>query len=309
MSAPVAQRANYSDLFGSGALPALDYLFKHNLALQPSIRERIAKVGSTDRDITQRSELGDLQNFSEVPEGTDYTMVRPRQGLSKTFVMSKYGLGFSISEEMVEDGKMDFVSYMIKKLAESAMDSQEQSVIDLYNNAFGSTNAWDGNDLCASSHTLPSGLTFRNRASSDVDLSPSALDTALQDFNTQFIRDSGKIARIQPKVLLVAEANKRYAREILGSDLRADTADNNMNSLKDEGLIVLSSPKLTDSDAWFLIAAPEELGVEIVKRKGLETKAAGPDAGFMNDSILYKARYREKVGVSHAYGVWGTTGA
>ncbi len=309
MSAPVFVRSNYSDLFGSSALPALEEIFKHNLQMQPSIRERIADAKSTSRDIWQSDEIGDLQNFIEVPEGTDYTMVRPRQGASKTLTPLKYGLGFSISEEAVDDGKFDFIADMVRKLAVSAMDSQEQSVIDLYNNAFGSTNAWDGLDLCHTAHTLPSGLTFRNKPSSDVDLSPSALDAALSDFNTQFLLDSGKIARIQPKILLVAEGNKRYAKEILGSDLKADSADNNMNSLKEEGLVVLSSPKLTDADAWFLLSAPSEHGVKIIKRKGIETKAAGPDVGFMNDSIIYKSRYREVVGVTHAYGVYGTSGA
>ena len=82
-----------------------------------------------------------------------------------------------------------------------------------------------------------------------------------------------------------------------------------MNSLKDEGLIVVSSTKLTDSDAWFLLASPTDTGLKIVERKGIETKAAGPDAGFMNDSIMYKSRYREIVGITHAQGVFGTTGA
>jgi phage major head subunit gpT-like protein len=309
MSAPVIVRSNHSDLFSSAALPALEELFRHQLSLQPSIREKLADVRTTQRDIWQASEVGDVQNFIEVPEGTDYTMVRPRQGLNKTLVPKKYGLGFSISEEAVEDGKFDFISDMVRKLAESAMESQEQSVIDIYNNAFGSADAWDGLDLCHAAHTLPSGLTFRNRLSSDADLSPSSLDTMLSDFNSQFLRDSGKIARIQPKILLVPEGLKRYAMEVVGSDLRADTPNNNMNSLKQEGLIVVSSPKLTDTDAWFLLAAPADLGVKIIKRKGIETKAAGPDAGFINDSIMYKSRYREIVGITHAYGVFGTTGA
>lgn len=309
MSSPVIVRSNHGDLFSSSALPALEEMFKHELALHPSIREKLFKVEKTSRDIWQASELTDVQNFIEVPEGTDYTMTRPRQGASKTLTPKKYGLGFSISEEAVEDGKFDFIADCVRKLAESAIDSREQSAMDIFNNAFSSATSWDGQALCSTAHTLPSGLTFRNKLSTDADLSASSLDTALTDFETQFIRDSGKYALIKPKVLLVHSSNRRYAMELIGSDLKADTPNNNMNSLKQEGLIVISTPRLSDTDAWFLLSSPQDTGLRIIERKGIETKAAGPDAGFMNDSIMYKSRYREIVGVTNPYGVFGTTGA
>jgi hypothetical protein len=97
--------------------------------------------------------------------------------------------------------------------------------------------------------------------------------------------------------------------ELIGSDLKADTADNNMNSLKGEGLTVISSPHLTDADSWFLMAAPSDTGLTIIERKPIETKAAGADVGFSSDTIAYKCRYREALGASHAYGVWGSQGA
>lgn len=309
MSSPLIVRGNYGDLFSSTALPVLEEIFNHTLMLQPNIREKLAKVVPTERDIYQMSEMTDFQNFVEVPEGTDYTLTRPKQGLNTTLVIKKYGLGFSISEEAMEDGKFEFISDAVRKLAESAVETQELSVINLYNNAFSGTLTWDGVSLCNTTHTLPSGLTFRNKASTDADLSPSSLDNALTDFATQFVRDSGKISNIRPVTLLVPEQLRRYAMELVGSDLRADTADNNMNSLKSAGLNVEVSPRLTDSNSWFLQAAPAETGMRIISRKGIETKAAGPDVGFINDSIIYKSRFREIVAATHAYGLWGSSGA
>jgi phage major head subunit gpT-like protein len=309
MSAPVFQRANFSDLFGSSMLPVLEELFRSELEMHPSRREQLFKVVPTDRDIYQSSELHDMPLFSAVAEGEEYSFQRPRQGANKTMVVNKYGLGFSISEEAVDDGKFDFISDAIRKMARSAKESQEIAAMNVINDAFGATNTADGQDLCSTAHTLPSGLTFRNRASTDADLSPSALDSALVDFETQFIGDSGIIYNVKPKVLLVHPSQKRYAMELIGSDLKADTMDNNMNSLKNDGLRVVSSPHLTDSDAWFLMSEPSETGLRIISRKGIETKAGGPDSGFLTDSILYKSRYREVIGAVHAYGVWGTTGA
>lgn len=308
MSAPVFVRSNYSDLFGSSMLPVLEELFRSELEQHPSRREELFKVVPTDRDIWQSSEIHDMPLFAEVPEGTDYTFSRPKQGASKTLSVVKYGLGFSISEEAVDDGKFDFISDAVRKMARSAKESQEIAAMNVFNNGFGTETVADGLSLFNTAHTLPSGLTFRNRPSAEVDLSPSALDAALSDFETQFIGDSGIIYRLMPKVLLVTPGQKRYAMEIIGSDLKADSMDNNMNALKQDGLRVLSSPHLTDTDAWFLLAAPEDTGLRIVSRKPIETKAGGMDVGFMNDSILYKSRFREKVGSIHGYGVWGTEG-
>jgi len=305
MDAPVFVRSNYSDLFGSTMLPALEELFRSELEMHPSVRNQLFKVVATDRDIWQSSELHDMPLFESIPEGTDYSFQRPRQGANKTLTINKFGLGFSISEEAMDDGKFDFIADAIRKMAKSAKESQEIYAMNIINNGFGTTTVADGLALFHASHTLPSGLTFRNTPSAQVDLSPAALDAALVDFETQFIGDSGIIYKPKPKVLLVHPSNKRYALEIIGSDLKADSMDNNMNSLKQDGLRVVSSPHLTDSDAWFLCADPSETGLRIISRKPIETKS---EESFDNDSIRYKSRYREEVGAISANGVWGTSG-
>jgi hypothetical protein len=307
--APVALRANYGDLFGVDMLPVLEELFVAEMERHPSRRSQIFKTVSWDRDIWQSSEIHDMDLFNAIAEGSEYTFKRPKQGASKTLSVSKYGLGFSISEEMVDDGKFDLIGDMVKKLARSGMESQEIQAMNVFNNGFSSETTADGVAVFSLSHTLPSGGTFRNRLATQADLSVTSLETALSDFETVFTGDSGIIYNIKPKVLLVHPSNKRYAMELIGSDLKADTADNNMNSIKQDGLIVVSSPHLTDADAWFLLASPEETGLRIIQRKALETKAAGPDVGFATDAMLYKSRYREAIGVTHPYGILGTSGA
>lgn len=308
-NAPVFVRNLYSDLFGTTMLPALEELFRSELEMHPSRREELFKIVGTDRDIWQSSELHDMPLFSEIPEGTDYSFQRPRQGANKTLSPVKFGLGFSISEEAVDDGKFDYIADAIRKMAKSARESQEIQAMNIFNNGFSSELVADGLSLFNAAHTLPSGLTFRNQLAVAADLSVTSLDTALSDFETQFIGDSNIIYRLVPKVLLVHSSQRRYAMELIGSDLKADTMNNNINSLKAEGLRVVSSPHLTDTDAWFLCADPMETGLRVISRKPIETKAGGSDSGFVNDSILYKSRYREKIGAIHAYGVFGSPGA
>lgn len=309
MAAPVAIRSQYSHLYGSSMLPVLEELFRVEMEQHPSRREALFKMVSHDRDIWQSSEIQDMELFQEVSEGAEYSFKRPKQGASKTLSVVKYGLGFSISEEMVDDGKFDLIADMTRKLARSAKESQEIQAMSVFNNGFGSEQAWDGVSVFNSAHALPSGGSFRNVLSVSADLSQSSLDTALSDFETQFVGDSGIIYNVRPKILLVHPSQKRYAKELVESEGKPDTADNNLNAFRSDDIMVISSPHLSDQDAWFLLASPAETGLRVISRTPIETKAAGDAVGFTTDSILYKCRYREKVGVTHAYGVFGSPGA
>lgn len=309
MSAPVAIRSQYSHLYGATMLPVLEELFRFEIEQHPSRREQLFKVVAHDRDIWQSSELHDMDLFAEIAEGAEYSFKRPKQGASKTLSMVKFGLGFSISEEMVEDGKFDLIADMVRKLAKSARESQEIQAMNIFNNGFSSEVTADGVSVFNAAHPLPSGGSYRNRLAVDADLSVTALDTALTDFETQFIGYTGIIYNLRARNLVVHPSQKRYALELIGSDLKADTADHNLNSFKPDGLQIVSSPHLTDTDAWFLTCEPVETGLRIISRAPIQTKAAGPDVGFTSDSILYKARYREKIGAIHGYGVFGSPGA
>jgi hypothetical protein len=302
-------RNNFGHLYGSGMLPVLEELFMSELDMHPSRREELFKVISWDRDIYQSSEVHDMELFEQVSEGQEYSFKGVKQGAAKTLIVNKYGLGFSITEEMVDDGKFDLIADMVRKLSRSAKESQEIQAMNIFNNGFSSETTADGVALFSTAHTLPSGGTFRNKLSTDADLSPTSLDQALADFETQFRGDSGIIYRPKPEILLVHSNQRRYAKEILGSELKPDTADNNINALKDEGLRVVSSPHLTDEDAWYLIGRKEDTGLRIIQRKPIETMAGSPDLGFKNDSILYKSRYREVIGALHPNCVFGTSGA
>jgi len=286
-------------------LPALEEMFRHDLALYSPMVDQLFKKRSTMNGIYQASETGDLQNFNQMGEGTEYSYVAPNRGANKTLTTVKYGLGVSISEEAIADGKFDEVGNMVRQLARSAQESREISRANIFNNGFSSVTAIDGSALFATGRTLPSGLTWRNKPSTDVDLSPETLRTMITDFQTQQISDQGKYFSVMPSVLLVHTSQSAYANEITKSMLRPDTADNNINMLREENLKVISSPHLTDTDAWFLLAPAEQTGLVVVSSEGIVTKSTDD---FDTDSIKYKSRYREIVGVMEAYGAFGTSG-
>lgn len=311
MAVPSALRANYSDLVGSSMLPALEEIFVGAYGQHPMQREALFKKESTDTSIWQYSEVHDMPLFSSVSEGQDYTFNRPKQGYDKTITVVKYGLGFSISEEMVDDARFNMIADAVKKMGKSARESQEQAAMNILNNGFGGgTTTADGVDLFSTSHTTPSGsITIRNKLASDADLSESSLRTAIADFRKNFRGDSGIYNEIRAKYLVVPEELRLEAKALVQSELKPGGANNDKNVLADEGLIVVSSPRLTDTDGWFLLADSSENGLRLIERKPLETKASGPDVGFMNDAIYYKARYREELAAVNCMGIFGTPGA
>lgn len=306
MSAPVFVTGNYSDLYGSSMLPALEELFMSRLNRHPNRREQLFNMKKAQNGIYQYSELHDMPLHTQMSEGQEYTYQRPRQGANKTLAVVKFGLGASISDEAIRDAKFDVVADIVRKMADSAAESREIAAMNIFNNAFSSETTADGAAVISTSHTLPSGLTWRNRLSTDSDLSQSSLQQAITDFETTPIGDTGIKKRIMPKILLVPSVLRPYAMELVGSDLKPDTMDNNLNFMKSEGITVVSSPHLTDEDAWFLLSAKEDNSLTIVEDYGVQTKGWEDNA---RDSVKYRSRYREKVGVFNGYGLFGTSGA
>lgn len=306
MSAPVFVTSNYSDFYGSGMLPVLQEIFKSEMQMHESRREKLFRMRKSINGIYQYGEMHDMPMHSEIPEGTQYSFNKPNQGSNKTLQVVKFGLGASISDESIRDAKFDVVADIISKMAKSANESREVQAMNIFNNAFTTETTSDGLSICNTAHTLPSGRTFRNKLSTDADLSQSSLDSVLSDFETEFVGDTGIIYNIKPQILLVHSDSRRYANELLGSDRKPDSMDNNLNSLKGEGLIVVSSPHLTDTDAWFVLSSKEETGLTIVEDYGIQTKGWEDKD---TDSVKYKSRYREKIGCTNPIGIFGTTGA
>lgn len=309
MAGPAFLKQNFGDLYGSSQLPALEFLFRHELPMHGGIRGDLANVKSTQRDIWQMTSTHDIDLFQTVSEGEDYTFVASKQGASKTLSILKYGLGISISEEAIADGKFDELADLMKKLARSAQESREIAFVNLINNGYTTETTPDGVAAFSASHTLPSGGTYSNVLPVASDLSESSLQTARYLFSTAFVGDTGIIYKLKPTKLLVHPANEAYAEELVGSQLKPDTNDNNLNSLLKHKIEVVSSPHLTDEDGWTLMGDKSDTGLTIIEREGIVTKAGGPSVGFLNDSVLYKSRYREVMGWLHAYGVIGTQGA
>jgi hypothetical protein len=304
-----SNRSQYPALFGVDQLAALELLVLDHGADPQSLRDRLFRKRSTSNNIWQSQDVLDLPLALEIPEGGEYSSSRPAQGLGKTFQPKKFGGAVSITKEMQADGKFDAMSSWAKKLGQSIAQTREIKAMNVFNNAFSSELAQDGLSLINASHVVGNS-TFSNLIPSNPDLAQASLQAAMAQFERAFVRSNGTYINIRPKFLVCAPENKRYAMELTMSQLKADTNNNNINALSQDGLTVVSSPYLTDQDAWFIMAQPEETGLFIIERQGVETASSGfnEGPGFMTDSAIIKASYREDIGVTNAYGIIGSAG-
>ncbi len=295
---------NFKNYFGVSALPALDEIFFDHLEQAEDPRAKLFNMESTDREIVQKASVTSLGLFNQISEAQQAPKDNFNQSYNKTYTVFKYAKAIGISDEMISDDRYDMISKMVKSLAKSARETQLVAAMNIFNNSFASETSWDGVAIISASH--PTEVGNQSNIQTAADLSYSSLATAEQQFR-QFTDNRGKKLLLKPKILLVSESDRQNALEIVQSPYKAGTANNNINALgADGGLTVISSPYLSDSDAWFLLADPMDHGLRIVDRQSLNTKM---DEDVLAGVLYYKAQYRQALGCDEWRGIVGNQGA
>jgi hypothetical protein len=221
-------------------------------------------------------------------------------------------LAFALTEEAVEDNLYSSLGKRYTKaLARSMANTKEVKGADVLNNAFSSSfTGGDGVSLINTAHPLAGGGSAANRATTMADLNETSLEDALIDIST-FTDDRGLTISVQATKLVVPPQLVFVADRILNSDGRTGTADNDINSIKNTGVIpggYTVNHYLNDPDAFFLLTSVTESGegLKMFQRTAMETSME-PD--FSTGNIRYKARERYSFGFSDWRGVYGSQGA
>lgn len=294
---------NFRNFFGVSALPALDEIFFDHYEQAEDPRSKLYNMESTDRELVQKAGVTSLGLLSQVQEAEQAPKDSFNQSYSKNYSILKYAKAIGISDEMIQDDRFDMISKMVKSLARSSRETQLFIAMNVFNNSFSSETSWDGVAIISASH--PTEVGNQSNIQTAADLSYSSLATAEQQFR-QFQDGRGKQLLIKPKILLVSESDRQNALEIVQSPYKAGTANNNINALgADGGLTVISSPYLTDADAWFLLSDPMDHGLRIIDRQPLTTKM---DEDVLAGVLYYKAQYRQVVGCDEWRGIVGNQG-
>jgi phage major head subunit gpT-like protein len=218
-------------------------------------------------------------------------------------------LGFSLTEEAIEDNLYDSLSARYTKALARAMAYTKQvKAAAVLNNGF--SNAYAGGDgvaLFSSAHPLVSGGTNSNVPSTPADLNETSLENAVIQISL-WTDERGLLIAAKPSKLVVPPALQFTATRLLETELRVSTADNDINALKNNGSIpggYTINHFLTDTNAWFLCTDVPN-GMKHFVRSPL---AQSMDGDFDTGNVRYKSRERYSFGWSDPLGMFGSAGA
>ena len=248
-------------------------------------------------------------------EGENIVYDDPIMGQSKAYTAVRKALGYKITQEAIDHDLYGQVEKFESDLMDSAIYDQEVSGHLLLNNGFGTTDAdgfsatgFDGLALFSTAHTrLDGGTNLRNRPSTDISLGVTALQAALVDFRVQSLNDRGRPQKIRPKLLIVGPNDTFTARELLQSEYKPGTANNEINALREDALSFMISDFLTDSNAWYLFGDQHDCNF-IWDTKPRGGMLADGDSGFDAEVIKRKVVQGYVVGHGEWRGTWGTSG-
>ncbi len=248
-------------------------------------------------------------------EGTSISYDTAQQGFLSRYNHVTYGLGFVITREMVDDDQYDVIGKKrAQALAFSMRQTKEIVAANVYNRAFNTSyTGGDGSTLIASggagsaSHANVAGGTWTNGPSTDSDLSEASLEQAAIDIMA-FTNDRGLKIAVTPQTLILPPALVFEAERILKTSARYNTANNDLNALKEMGYFpggIKVNHYLTDSDAWFIRTNVKD-GLKHFERRG---DSFDMDNDFDTDNAKYKATGRYSFGWTDPRAIYGSEGA
>ena len=243
----------------------------------------------------------------ELPEGKPVTYQAGGVLFIKRYIYKVYGMAFSISQVLAEDGDHIRIGTMFSRhLAQSMVETKETVCAAILNRAFnGSFTGGDGVALSVNNHPIRTG-TFSNVLSTAANLSQSSVEQILIQVS-QAVDNNGKRIRLKPRQLVVAPANQFQAETILKSVLRTGTANNDINPVKSMGLLSEGAKvmtRLTSNTAWWVQTDARE-GMKLMMRRALQRSMEGD---FETDSTRYKSTERYDVGWTDPRALYGTPG-
>ena len=289
--------------------PGLNALFGLEYSNYENEHAEIFSVESSDRAFEEEVMLSGFGEAAVKGEGASITYDDAQEVYTSRYSHETIALAFALTEEAIEDNLYDkLASRYTKALARSMAVTKQIKAASVLNNAFSSSfPGGDGKELCATDHPTLSGADLRNELSVAADLSETSLEQALIDI-AAFTDERGLKIAVRGMKLIIPKELQFTADRIMKSTLRVGTADNDINAIKNMGMVPQGysvNHYLTDPDAFFIKTdAPN--GLKMFQRVAIKT---GMEGDFETGNVRYKARERYSFGWSDPRGIFGSPGA
>jgi hypothetical protein len=291
-------------------LPGLNALFGLEYATYGEQHKEIYETETSERSFEEETKLS---GFSAAPvknEGSAIAYDNAQEAFTARYNHETIALGFSLTEEAIEDNLYDSLSARYTKALARAMAYTKQvKAAAVLNNGFtgGAFAGGDGVALFSTSHPLVSGGVNSNRPTTGADLNETSLEAAVIQI-AAWTDERGLLIAAKPKKLVVPPALQFVATRLLETQLRVGTADNDINAIVNNGSIpegYTVNNYLTEPNAWFLTTDVPN-GMKHFVRTPLSNSM---DGDFDTGNVRYKSRERYSFGFSDPLGMFGSPGA
>jgi hypothetical protein len=290
-------------------LPGLNALFGLEYARYGEEHKEIYETETSERSFEEETKLSGFNAAPVKNEGSAISYDNAQEAWTARYNHETIALGFSLTEEAIEDNLYDSLSARYTKALARAMSYTKQvKAAAVLNNGFSASyTGGDGVALFSASHPLVSGGTNSNIPSTAADLNETSLENAVIQISL-WTDERGLLIAAKPKKLVVPPQLQFVATRLLETELRVGTTDNDVNALKNNGAIpdgYCINHFLTDSNAWFLTTDVPN-GMKHFVRTPLSNSM---DGDFDTGNVRYKARERYSFGWSDPLGMYGSAGA
>ena len=290
-------------------LPGLNALFGMEYARYGEEHKEIYETETSERSFEEETKLS---GFSAAPvknEGSAIAYDNAQEAWTARYNHETIALGFSLTEEAIEDNLYDSLAARYTKALARAMSYTKQvKAANVLNNGFSASYpGGDGKALFATDHPLVGGGVNSNEPATPADLNETSLENAVIQI-AAWTDERGLLIAAKPKKLIIPPALQFVATRLLETELRVGTNDNDINALKNNGSIpggYTINHFLTDPNAWFLTTDVPN-GMKHFVRTPL---ANSMDGDFDTGNVRYKARERYSFGWSDPLGMYGSQGA
>ena len=287
--------------------PGLNALFGMEYSRYENEHAEIFDQETSDRAFEEEVMLMGFGEAGVKQEGSAVQFDTATESFTARYTHETIALAFSLTEEAVEDNLYDTLSARYtRSLARSMAYTKQVKATNVLNNAF-TTAGGDGVSLVNTAHPTALGGNFSNKSATNADLNETSLEQSLIDI-AAFTDERGLLISTQGRKLIIPSELQFVADRLMASANRVGTADNDINALRNMGMIpegYTVNHYLVDSDAFF-IKTDIPNGFKLFQRSPIRTSMEGD---FDTGNVRYKARERYSFGFSDPRCVFGSPGA
>ena len=287
-------------------LPGLNALFGLEYARYGEEHKEIYETETSERSFEEETKLS---GFSAAPvknEGSALAYDNAQEAWTARYNHETIALGFSITEEAIEDNLYDSLSARYTKALARAMAYTKQvKAASVLNNGYNAAYAGgDGQALFSTAHPLVNGGTNANTFSTPADLNETSLEAAVIQI-AAWTDERGLLIAARHKKLIVPPSLMFVATRLLETELRIGTNNNDINAIKNNGAIpegYTVNHFLTSTNTWFLTTDVPN-GMKHFERIPLQNSM---DGDFDTGNVRYKSRERYSFGYSDPLGMFSS---